>query len=116
MFKYPVTDNAIRSAPHKRVEGILDDMGISYISEKPFRPYTVDIYLPEWHIALEIDGPMHSKALDRKRDEILLVDYALPILRLNARLWQQRGVIQGSVARFIEMHADTASERKAHAR
>lgn len=108
-------DNSQRSGPHRRVEQILDTMGISYISEHPFPPYTVDIYLPEWRLGIEIDGPLHSKAKDKVRDNYLDAWYQVPILRLDAKRWHKRTNIQSQIVAFIELHAESTDDRKANA-
>lgn len=108
-------DNRERSGPHRRVEKILDEMNVSYLSEYPFPPYTVDIYLPEWRIGIEVDGPLHSKAKDKVRDNYLDAWYQVPILRIDAKRWHKSKNIEEQILAFIEEHADTAEERKANA-
>lgn len=108
-------DNAQRSGPHRRVEKLLDKIGISYMSEHPFLPYTVDIYLPEFYAAVEIDGPLHSKTKDHVRDQFLDAYYHLPVLRLEANIWDSSKAIQDKIIAFIEEHAYTAADRKASA-
>lgn len=108
-------DNISRSGPHRRVEQILDKIGISYISEHPFPPYTVDIYLPEWRIACEIDGPLHSKAKDKVRDNYLEAWYLLPVLRISAKVWQNSNKIEKQILAFIEQYAESSDDRKANA-
>lgn len=110
--KIKVADNKQRSKPHRRVEAILDDMGVSYFSEFPMKPYTVDIYIPEWHIAVEVDGPFHVKDKDAVRDDFLNKTYGVEILRLNAKAWMPKPVIEGALTGFIENHADTVMTRK----
>lgn len=106
-------DNQKRSGPARRVESILDEMDISYEPEQEFPPYAVDIYLTEWHVAIEVDGPFHTKPKDRVRDRYLEKWYALPVRRLNSTRWQQKGKIKQLITDFIELHAETAAERKA---
>lgn len=108
-------DNRERSGPHRRVEQILDKMGISYISEYSFPPYTVDVYLPEWRLGCEIDGPLHSKAKDKVRDSYLAAWYFLPVLRISAKIWQSSKKIEEQIIAFIEEQAESADDRKANA-
>lgn len=108
-------DNAQRSGPHKRVEKILDKMGISYMSEHPLPPYTVDIWLPEFYAAIEVDGPLHSKAKDEVRDGYLELYYRVPTLRLTAKVWQKTKHIEDQIVSFIEEQAYTAGDRKTQA-
>ena len=108
-------DNASRSGPHRRVEQILDKMGISYTSEYPLPPYTVDIYLHDWRLGIEIDGPLHSKAKDKVRDNYLDAWYQVPILRLDAKRWHKSKNIEEQILAFIELHAESTDDRKANA-
>ena len=108
-------DNSQRSGPHRRVEKILDEMGVSYLSEYPFPPYIVDIYLPEWRLGVEIDGPLHNKAKDKVRDNYLDAWYQVPILRISAKVWQKSKSIEEQITAFIELHAESADDRKANA-
>ncbi len=105
-----------RSGPHRRVEGILDDMGISYMSEEPFPPYKIDILLPEFWVAIEVDGPFHSKNKDRIRDQFILEYFYLPIMRINAKKWLQREWLKKEITEFIEEWAETSEERKQECR
>lgn len=105
-------DNKERSKPHRRVEACLDEIGISYFSEHSLWPYKVDIYIPEWHLAIEVDGPFHSQSKDKIRDNFLYVMYGLIILRLNMKIWHSKRSIKDRVIAFIEHNADTAEDRK----
>jgi very-short-patch-repair endonuclease len=96
---------------------MLDVLEINYLSEQPFPPYTVDVYLPEWHLGLEIDGPFHQKSRDESRDKFIEVYFGLPILRFNvANGWVTRSRLKEEVTAFIEKHEATTEERKALAR
>lgn len=103
-------DETSRSGPHRRVESILDKMRIGYESEYHLPPYWVDIYINEWHIGIEVDGPNHSPKKDAIRDEILKERYFLPILRLKSMLSQEE--IMTKIEDFIILHAHSGSERK----
>lgn len=104
--------NSERSGPHRRVEKILDEMKIPYLSEEQFSPYKVDIYLPSWHLVIEVDGPYHSKSKDEVRDAWLKARYGLLVLRIDARIWHSKTEIQKKVLEFLEEHADTFEDRK----
>lgn len=111
-----MSDNSERSLPHRRVEKILDAMQLAYESEKIFEPYRVDIYLPEWHCAVEIDGPYHLKKADTKRDEFLREIYKLPVLRIKTQRKNYRSstpsFIAALITAFIEESAITTKARK----
>ena len=108
-------DNQARSGPHRRVEKILDSMGISYLSEQSFPPYTVDIYLPEWRLAIEVDGPLHSKPKDKVRDNYLNAWHQVPVLRLDAKRWHKSKNIEEQIIACIELHAESTDDRKSNA-
>lgn len=111
-YRPPVQDNFKRSGAARRVESILDKMDISYESEQEFPPYAVDIYLPEWHVAIEVDGPFHTKSKDLVRDKYLEKFYKLPVRRLNSTRWQQKGKIKQLITQFIELHCEDVATRK----
>lgn len=114
MKRIRLSDNtpSERSGPHRRVEAILDEMDINYSSEERFVPYTLDIYLPEWHLAIEIDGPGHSVKRDGVRDKWFLEAHGIPTLRLDAKIWQGKNPIKERIIQFIEEHAETVDSRK----
>lgn len=107
-------DETSRSGPHRRVERILDQMAITYESEREFRPYSVDIYLPEWHLGIEIDGPSHSATRDAKRDDFLMSKCHLPIMRIKAA-GMDVNVIKKAVEEFIgDWYADSSQRKRAY--
>lgn len=110
---YQSSDNQERSGPHRRVERILDSIGVAYMSEQPFPPYKVDILLPEVWAAIEVDGPFHSDKKDKARDEYLLVMFGVNILRLKMKRWMPSGKIKQHIIEFIEANSEDVSERKA---
>ncbi len=67
---------------HRKVSKRIERLGISVRDEVPFPPYTVDIYLDEYHVAVEVDGPHHSEKKDEKRDIALWEKYHLYILHV----------------------------------
>lgn len=111
-LKVSDSDHSSRSGPHKRIEKILDGMDINYSSEERFAPYTLDLYLPEWHLAIEVDGPAHSAKKDEVRDQWFLEFHGIPTLRLDAKVWHTHLYIQAKIIAFIEQHADTVETRK----
>lgn len=105
-------DNKERSGAHRKVEEIVKDMGLSFMSEQHFSPYTVDIYLPEWHIAVEIDGPLHVQSKDEKKDEYLLQEFALPVLRINTKRAFRIESIEDRILEFIDLNCENVDVRK----
>jgi very-short-patch-repair endonuclease len=101
-----------RTKPHRRVEKCLDEMSISYMSEREFPPYTLDVYLPEWHLAIEIDGPYHNQKHDATRDRWLLEWHGIHTLRLNATKWKSTAKVKATILAFIEKNCEEVEERK----
>jgi very-short-patch-repair endonuclease len=87
-------------------------MGLSYQSEHEFPPYAVDVYLGEFHAALEIDGPGHSRTKDAKRDSRLWEAYRLAVLHLPTDLAPDR--VKAMVLSFVEDMGPSARERKSY--
>lgn len=108
-----MSDNSERSGYHRRVERILDEMKLNYMSEEPFPPYKVDILLTAAWAAIEVDGPFHKAKHDKVRDQYLLEHYKLPILRLKQKVLTRKSYIEEEVMKFFETHLDSAPERKA---
>lgn len=102
-----------RTGPHRQIEKRLNEAGLSYLSEyEGFPPKRLDIYLPEWHLCVEIDGHRHSKPKDEARDAFLQEQGVLTLrlaTRSPAKEWSQESLRQ--IIWFIEQHAGTAPER-----
>ena len=104
------SDETNRTAPHRRVERILGKMQLGFQSEVGFKPYWVDIYISEWHLAIEVDGPGHSPKKDAARDSVLSEKYFLPVLRLKSDETVER--IMTAIEDFIALWASTGDTRK----
>lgn len=74
-----------------KIENILVDIVLAefptVIREKRFGHYRVDAYLPApYHLAFEADGAYwHDEQRDAVRDEQLLSEFDLPVIRLSER-------------------------------
>jgi very-short-patch-repair endonuclease len=73
-----------RTGIHLELIRLLESMGFEVEEERPFPPYSVDCYVEALHAAFEADGPQHSGQKDRARDDLLMAQYALPVVRLTA--------------------------------
>lgn len=104
------------SGPHRRMSAALELRGIEHRNEVPdFRPYLLDIYLPEWHLCVEVDGRWHKPKRDAARDTALSQLYGIETFRVSAE--RVRSVASAlllipAITEFIEQHAHTAKERK----
>jgi len=111
MPKYSKADSS-RSGIHRRVEDVLDGMSLSYESEVYFPPYHVDIYMREWHLAIEADGPFHNRRKDEGRDALLLEKFGLIVIRLDMTSYLTKAEIADPIVRAIEEHYATVDKRR----
>ena len=70
--------------PHRQLIKLLEECGFEVEVEVSFPPKSVDCYLPEYHIAIEADGPQHTRMKDLDRDAYLMAQYALPVYRVTS--------------------------------
>lgn len=70
--------------PHRQLIQLLEGLGLTVETEVGFPPKFVDCYLPDLHVAVEADGPAHSRERDLDRDAYLMARYALPVYRVSA--------------------------------
>ena len=89
----------------------LERLGIQLMEEVRFPPYTVDIYIPSAHIAVEVDGPHHKKKKDEKRDKRLLDTYNLPVIRLTMGQAKKAHIVKETVLEAIDEWKDSAEDR-----
>ena len=102
----------IVSEIHKRVMNSLEAKGIECMEEVPFPPYTVDIYVPAFHIAVEVDGPQHSEKKDTKRDNYLLWTYKLWIFRISDKDFNANALkFYTELVEFLDSAANSAIYR-----
>ena len=59
------------TAPHLKINELLDKLNIKYINEKNYKYYSIDIYLPDFNLAIEIMGDyFHANPLKYKKEEL----------------------------------------------
>lgn len=80
----PDVQLTVLTGPHRSVSRHLEQRGLLIWNEVSFPPYTVDIYLPRYHAAVEVDGPQHVEEKDDERDAELLGVYRLPVYHVKA--------------------------------
>lgn len=102
------------TAPHRALIDIIDDIGFQVIAEYPVGKYTLDCYLPEFHVGIEADGPHHSKSRDKKRRNKLMDDYELPVLHLTTEIIMLRpAYVLQTILEFVQDFEENIAERKA---
>ncbi len=69
---------------HQAVVKVLERFGLGLMEEVEFPPYRADIYLPAYHVIIEIDGAQHGERADRKRDRELNAEYSLYVYHILA--------------------------------
>ena len=74
----------IVSDAHKHVMDLLEQHGLEVMEEVPFPPYTADIYVPRFHMVVEVDGPQHSAKADTRKTRDLIHVYHLAVVRFKA--------------------------------
>lgn len=92
----------------------LEDKGIGTELEAFFPPFSVDIYISEWHVGVEVDGPYHKirKKRDKERDKILFEEYGLITYRVNVRdVDRKKSKWVDSFLAVAETHIDTVEAR-----
>jgi len=60
----------------------IEELGIGTVIEQPFGVYSVDIFIPDLNLGIEVDGPYHHKRRDLKRDEYLKQTHGIDIWRI----------------------------------
>ena len=103
--------------PHRQLIELLEDLDLLVETEVEFPPKWVDCYLPDYHIAVEADGPQHSRSKDMDRDAYLMATYALPVYRLtDIQLRGDNALKAFCLALLKGDWADTVVERRMLAR
>ena len=69
---------------HVAVAEALERRGLGLQVEVEFPPYRADIYLPLFHVVVEVDGPQHNEKADRKRNRELNRAYGLYVFHVKA--------------------------------
>ena len=60
----------------------IGELGIGTVIEQLFGDYSVDIFIPDLNLGIEVDGPYHLKKRDLKRDEYLKQTHDVDIWRI----------------------------------
>ena len=96
---------------HVAVVKALERVGLGLQVEVEFPPYRVDIYLPDYHLVVEVDGPVgHSGRENDRRDKALWRAYGLRTLRVHHNIKTEQLVAE--VRRTIKEWGHDAATRK----
>jgi very-short-patch-repair endonuclease len=63
----------------------IEELGIGTVTEQPFGNYSVDIFIPDLDLGIEVDGPYHLKKRDRDRDEYINQVHGIDIWRISIK-------------------------------
>ena len=63
----------------------IEELGIGTVTEQPFGNYSVDIFVPDLDLGVEVDGPYHLKKRDRGRDEYINQVHGIDIWRISIK-------------------------------
>ena len=68
---------------HRKLVDWISALGLLYTEEYGLDNYSLDIYLPEMNLGVEVDGPQHNRKRDRARDEIIMDKGGITIVRIK---------------------------------
>ena len=71
------------TAGQLKLEKILKSMGFQTVLEYPVDQYKLDVFLPNYNIGFEYDGPFHWKKRDQKRDAQIKEKHDIMIMRVT---------------------------------
>lgn len=96
---------------HAKVMKWVENQGIGVQEEVDFPPYRVDIYLPDFHAAVEVDGPQHAEKRDARRDNLLGRQYQLVVFHIPIELFNNKKQLTEEFIMFTAAAAYSAEER-----
>lgn len=102
------------SKAESTVEKWLLDERISFTREEPCLSYSLDFYLPEWHLCIEVDGPyIHHIASKNMRRDAKVRGRGVVTLRLTSTdVASKPDDCKARIREFIEHWAGSTKERK----
>lgn len=99
------------SDAHRELMRQLENMGVELMEECDFPPYRVDIYIPDFHVAIEVDGTQHNDKKDNKRDLYLRDTYYLPVLRIKTKDVAKQEKWLDRLVKFLDAAEYSTTER-----
>ncbi len=96
---------------HLAVIKVLERHGLGLLEEVEFPPYRADVYLPAYHVVVEVDGAQHNMRADRKRDRELNAEYSLYVFHIAAGDAKTPAKWLESLSAFLDYVQPTKDER-----
>jgi len=70
---------------HNLVDGWITALGIGTQLEYDVGKYSIDIYVPDLELGIEIDGPYHLRKRDAKRDAYITENFGIEMWRISIK-------------------------------
>lgn len=70
------------TAHQRLVNKWIKEIGIGTQLEYEVGQYSIDIYVPDLLLGVEVDGPWHLRKRDKKRDEYILERHGIEVWRI----------------------------------
>ena len=77
---------------HATVCRWLSELGIGYMEEYPVGQYSLDIYISDMKLGVEIDGPQHNRRKDVVRDAAIERAIGIRIIRIKVGTRKQKAL------------------------
>ena len=100
------------TAPHRAMIFLIQELDLQVIAEYPAGKYTLDCYLPEFHVGIEVDGPGHSKKRDNRRAIEIGTDYGIPVLHVAATDIVEVESTKCAILEFLHIFEDDIAVRR----
>ena len=97
------------SGPHRKLISLLQKHQYIVESEVDLYPWKLDIYLPDYHVGVEVDGPQHGVKRESKRDRDIFELYGIPIIRIKAQDVSEDCLVL--IAEFCDQYVFSFPER-----
>lgn len=106
-----VDSDPYRSAPAVKIAQWVRDYGLMADEEYSLPSgHRLDIYLPELHGGIEVNGPHHHRKHDAERAEGIFRDFAIPLLDVPIGIAKEP--FYCFLIEFIVEWTETASQRQ----
>lgn len=100
---------------HLSVRSLIQELGFAYDEEHGVEKYSLDFYLPEFHVGVEADGPTHrkNKKEDRARDHLIFLFSGILIYRIDYQdLKLNQVTVKEDLLGFCTASWDSSNKRR----